>query len=72
MKQRLDQFKKHSITARLSLFVSALLLVTIGITINNARTKQEVRTRAASNNSSVYNTPIPNCSPRQACLDATP
>ncbi len=48
MNQPLDQFKKHSLTTRLSLFGAALLLVTIGITVNNARTKQEVRTRAAS------------------------
>ncbi len=49
MNQPLDQFKKLTITARLSLFVAALLLVTIGITVNSALTRQEKRTRAASN-----------------------
>jgi len=48
MKRYLNQFKKHSITARLSLFVTVLLLVTIGITINNALTRQERRTQAAT------------------------
>ncbi len=55
MKQRLDQLKKLSITARLSLFVAALLLVTIGITINNALTKQEKMAHAATNSLSGNN-----------------
>jgi len=69
MKQHL---KKLTPSASLSLIIATLLLFTISITVNNALTGQEKRTRAASNNSSAYNTPIPNCSPRQACLDATP
>jgi hypothetical protein len=52
MKKYLDQFKKFSITTRLSLFIAALLIVTIGITVNSANTKQVQSTNAASNNHS--------------------
>ncbi len=68
----MDKFQKLPISSQLSLLVAAVLLFTIGITINNALTRQEKRTHAASNNPSRYNTPAPSCSPRPACLDKDP
>ena len=49
MKQYLDKFQKLHISSQLSLFIAAVLFFTIGITINNALTRQEGKTRAASN-----------------------
>ena len=72
MKQHLEKFQKLPISSQLSLLVAAILLFTIGITINNALTRQEKRTHAASSSPSTYNTPIPSCSPRPACLDKDP
>lgn len=67
MKQYVDQFKKLSISARLSLFIALLLFFTIGITINNALTRQEKRTHASSNNLPIDNT-IPTLTPISANL----
>lgn len=54
-KSPLTGFKKITPSASLSLIIAALLLITIGITINNALTRQDKRTFAASNNLSRNN-----------------
>jgi ElaB/YqjD/DUF883 family membrane-anchored ribosome-binding protein len=71
MKLLFSKIRQLSVTAQLSLIVSALLVIAIGVTINNALTRQEEIIHAeyldpAEDSSSV------SCSPRPLCLDESP